>query len=79
MYETKTLLDMARYGYGNVMSHTGTKRFLLLNKNWAATFSLTLMNTTKLYSWCSVWVEKEGIQMVKQIMGSLWMMCRGIG
>jgi hypothetical protein len=46
MYETKTWLDMASYGYGKVMNHTGTKIFLPLNKTWAATFLLTLMNTT---------------------------------
>jgi hypothetical protein len=46
MYETRTWLDMERYGYGKVMSHIGTKRFLLLNKTWDAAFFLTLMNTT---------------------------------
>ena len=78
MYETKAWLDMARYGYGKVMSHIGTESFLRLNKTWVATFLLTLMNTIELYSWCSVWAENEGIQMVRQVIGSVWMMCRGI-
>ena len=59
---SRTWLDMARYGYGNIMSHTGTKSFLPLNKTWITTLFLTLMNTAQLYSWCSVRVEKEGIQ-----------------
>jgi hypothetical protein len=71
MYETRTWLDMARYGYGKVMSHTGTKSFLPLNKTWTATFLLTLMNTTELYSWCSVRVEKEGIQLIGKTIGSV--------
>jgi hypothetical protein len=45
MYETRTGLDMETYGYGKVMKHTGTKIFLPLNKTWAATIFLTLMNT----------------------------------
>jgi hypothetical protein len=53
--------------------------FLLLNNIWTTTFLLTLMNTTKLYSWCSVRVEKEGIQIVEQAIGSVWIMCQGIG
>jgi hypothetical protein len=79
MYETRTWLDMARYGYGKVMSHTGTKSFLLLNKTWATTLLLTLMNTTKLYSWCSVWIEKESIQLIGKIIGSVWRMWQHIG
>jgi hypothetical protein len=43
-----------------------------LNKTWTATFLLTLINTTKLYSWCSVQVEKEGIQVIVKTMGSVW-------
>jgi hypothetical protein len=70
---------MARYGYGKVMSHIGTKIFLVLNKTWAATFLLTLMNTTKLYYWCSVQVEKEGIQLIGKTIGSVWRMCQHIG
>jgi hypothetical protein len=66
---------MERYGYGKFMSHIGTKIFLLLNKTMAATFLLTLVNTTKLYSWCSVQVEKEGIQLIGKIIGSVWRMC----
>ena len=61
MYETRTMLDMEKYGYGKVMNQTGTKLFLPLSKTWTATFLLTIMNTTQLYSWCSVRVEKEGI------------------
>ena len=72
VYETRTWLDMARYGYGKVMRHTGTKIFLPLNKTWTATFLLTLINTTKLYSWCSFQVKKEGIQVIVKIMGSVW-------
>jgi hypothetical protein len=79
MYETRAWLDIARYEYGKVMSHTGTKIFLLLNKTWAATFFLALMNTTELYSWCSVWVEKEGIQLIGKTIGSVWRMCQHIG
>jgi hypothetical protein len=79
MYETRTWLDMARYGYGKVMSHTGIKSFLLLNKTWAATLLLTLMNTTELYSWCSVRVEKEGIQLIGKIIGSVWRIWQHIG
>jgi hypothetical protein len=41
-------------------------------------FSLKLMNTTKLYSWCSVWVEKEGIQIVEHAIGSVWRMWQDI-
>ena len=58
MYETRTWLDMENYGYGKVMNHTYTKIILPFNKTWTATFFLKLMNTTKLYSWCSVQVEK---------------------
>jgi hypothetical protein len=80
MYETKTWLDMERYGYGEVMSHTGTKIFLPLIKTWAATFFfLTLMNTTELYSWCSVWVKNKGIQLIGKTIGSVWGMCQQIG
>ena len=79
MYETRAWLDMERYKYGNVMSHTSTKSFLLLNKTWAATFLLTLMNTTKLYSWCSVRVKKEGIKLIGKTIGSVWRMCQHIG
>jgi hypothetical protein len=79
MYETRTWLDMERYGYGNVMSHIGTKSFLPLNKTWTATFLLTLMNTTELYSWFSVRVEKEGIQLIGKTIGSVWRMCQHIG
>jgi hypothetical protein len=43
-----------------------------LNKTWTATFLLTLINTTELYSWCSVQVEKEGIQVIVKTMGSVW-------
>ena len=42
-----------------------------LNKTWTVTFSLTLINTTELYSWCSVQVEKEGIQVIVKTMGSV--------
>jgi hypothetical protein len=79
MYETRTWLDMARYGYGKVMSQTGTKNFLPLNKTWTATFFLTLMNTTKLYSWCSVRVKKEGNQLIGKMIRSVWRMCQHIG
>jgi len=51
---------------------------MLIAKFWTATFLLTLKNTIELYSWYSVWVEKEGIQMVGKIIGSVWMMCPGI-
>jgi hypothetical protein len=77
MYETMTWLD-----YGKAWLCVPQKypmNFLLLNNVWTATFFLTLMNTTKLYSWCSVWVEKEGIQIVEQAIGSVWKMCQGIG
>jgi hypothetical protein len=53
--------------------------FLPLNKTWTATFFLTLMNTTELCSWCSVQVEKEGIQVIEKTMGSVWRMCQDIG
>ena len=79
MYETMTLLDMERYGCGKVMSHIGYKIFLPLNKTWAATFFLTLINTTKLYFWCSVQVKKEGIQLIGKTIGSVWRMCQHIG
>jgi hypothetical protein len=36
------------------------------------------MNTKKIYAWRSVWVEKEGIKIVEQTIGSVWRMCRGI-
>ena len=79
MYETRTWLDMTKYGYGKVMKYTCTKSFLSLNKTWTATFLLTLMNTTKLYSWCSVQGEKEGIQLIGKTIGSVWRMCQQIG
>jgi hypothetical protein len=79
MYETRTWLDMEKYGYGKVMNHTGTKIFLPLNKTWTATFLLTLMNTTKLYFWCSVRVEKEGIQLIGKTIGRVRGMCQDIG
>ena len=79
MYETRTWLDMARYIYGKIMSHTDTKIFLPLNKTWAATFLLTLMNTAELYSWCSVRVRKEGIQLIAKIIGSVWRMWQHVG
>jgi hypothetical protein len=43
-----------------------------LNKTLTATFLLTLINTTELYSWCSVLVEREGIQVIGKTMGSVW-------
>jgi hypothetical protein len=58
-------------GYGKVMSHRGTKIFLPLNKTWTATFLLTLMNSTELYSWRSVRVKKEGIQLIGNTIGSV--------
>jgi hypothetical protein len=70
---------MEKYGYGKVMNHTSTKSFLILNKTWTATFFLILINTTKLYSWCSVWVKKEGIQLIGKTIGSVWGMCQDIG
>jgi hypothetical protein len=79
MYETRTWLDMSRYRYGKVMSHAGTKRFLPLNKTWAATFLLTLMNTTELYYWCSVQVKKEVIQLIGKTIGGVWRMWQHIG
>jgi hypothetical protein len=78
MYETRTGLDMEKYGHGKVMNHTCTKIFLPLNKTWTSNFFLTLMNTTKLYSWCSVRVEKEGIQLIGKTIGSVWGMCEDI-
>ena len=54
MYETRTGLDMEKYGYGKVMNQTCTKIFLRLNKTWTTTFLLTLINTKELYYWCSV-------------------------
>jgi hypothetical protein len=63
-------------GYGKVTNHTGTKIFLPLNKTWTATFFLTLMNTIELYYWCSVRVEKEGIQLIGKTIGSVWGMCQ---
>ena len=53
--------------------------FLHLNNVWNATFLLTLMKTIELYSWCSVWVEKEGIQIVENAIGSVQKKCQGIG
>jgi len=52
--------------------------FLIINV-WTAIFFLTLKSTIELYSWCSDWVKKEGIQMVKHVIGGVWMMCQGIG
>ena len=40
--------------------------FLPLNKTWTTTFFLTLINTTKLCSWCIVWVKKEVIQVIEK-------------
>ena len=79
MYETRTWLDMERYGYRKVMCHTNTNELPTLSKTWTATFFLTLINTTKLYSWCSVQVGKEGIQLIGKIMGSVWRMWQHIG
>jgi hypothetical protein len=58
--------------------HKYPMNFLLLNNIWTTTFLLTLMNTTELYSWRSVWVEKEGIQIIEKKIGSVWRMCQGI-
>ena len=54
------------------------KIFPSLNNAWIATFFLTLMHTTKLYSWCSVQVKYEGIQIIEKTMGSVWRMCQDI-
>jgi hypothetical protein len=65
-------------GYGNLWLYKGyvphkyTMSFLPLSKTWTATFLLTLVNITELYSWCSVQVEKEGIQVIVKTMGSVW-------
>jgi hypothetical protein len=64
-------------GYGNAwlwkgyVPHKYPMNFLLLNNIWTGTFFLTLMNTIELYSWCSVWVKKEGIQIIEQTIGSV--------
>jgi hypothetical protein len=77
MCETRTWLDMARYGYGKVMSHTVTKSVLPLNKTRTEIFLITLMNTIELYSWCSVRVERKGFQLIgKTIVRSVWRMCQ---
>jgi hypothetical protein len=69
---------MVRYGKA-IIPHKYPMNFLLIIYVWTETFLLTLKSTTKFYSWCSVWVEKEGIQMVEKVVGSVWMLCRGIG
>ena len=72
-------------GYGKVwlwkryVPNKYPMQFLLLNKTWIGTIFLTLMNTTKSYSWCSVQVEKEGIQILEKTIGSVWGTCQGIG
>jgi hypothetical protein len=43
--------------------------FLLIIDVWTATSLSTLKSTKGLYSWCCVWVEEEGIQMIKQVIG----------
>ena len=64
-------------GYGKVwfekgyVPHKYPMSFLPLNKTWTATFFLTLINTTELYSWCSVQVKREGIQVIGKTMGSV--------
>jgi hypothetical protein len=67
-------------GYGKaIVPHKYPMVFLLITNVWTTTFFPTLKSTTKFYSWCSVWDKKEGIQMVEKAIGSVWMMCRGIG
>jgi hypothetical protein len=72
-------------GYGTVwilkgyMPHKYPMIFLTLNKTFTTIFLLTLINTTKLYPWCSARVEKEDIQVIVKKMGSVWRMCQDIG
>jgi hypothetical protein len=67
---------MIRYGK-IIVPHKYPMNFPLITNVWTATFLLTLKSTTKFHSCCSFQVEKEGIQMVKQVIGSVWMMCQG--
>jgi hypothetical protein len=73
MYEAMTWLVMEM-----LCTTLCPMNFIPLNKTWTATFLLTLMNTIELYSWCSVRVEKEGIQIIEKTMGSVWRMCQDI-
>ena len=79
MYETMTWLDTKKYGYGKVIYHTNTKRFIPLINVCIAAFFITLMYTTKLYSWCSVRVETKGIQLIGKKIGSVRRMYQHIG
>jgi len=65
---------MVRYGKA-IMPHKYPMNFLLIVNLWTTTFFLTLNTTTKFHYGCSVCVEKEGIQMVEQTIGSVWMIC----
>jgi hypothetical protein len=62
-----------------IVPHKYPMNFIFIINVWIETLLLALKSTTELYSWCSVRVEKEGIQMVEQAIRSVWMMCRGIG
>jgi hypothetical protein len=73
MHETMTWLVRERISATQISNEIPTyKNF------WTTTVLLILVNTKKLYSWCSVRVEKEGIQIVEQEIGSVRRMCRGI-
>ena len=71
-------------GYGMVwlwkgyVPHKYPMKFLFLNNIWTETILLSLMNTIELHSWCSVWVEKEGIQIIEKTMVSEWRMFQDI-
>ena len=58
--------------------HKYPMNFLLINNVWTATFLIKLMNIIELYSWCSVQVENEGIQIVEKEIGSVWKMCKAL-
>jgi hypothetical protein len=67
-------------GYRKAMvPHKYLMVFLIIIDVWTVTFFPTLKSNEKIVFWCCVWVEKEGIQIVEHGIGSVWMICRGIG
>jgi hypothetical protein len=57
-------------GYGRaIVPYKCLMVFPCITDVWTATSLSTLKSTKGLNSWCCVWVEEEGIQIVEQVMG----------
>jgi hypothetical protein len=67
-------------GYGkDIVTCKYTMDFLPVIDVWSKNVLATLKRTKELYSQFCVWVEKEGIKMVEQEVGSIWIIFRSIG